>query len=103
MNIKKSRIIQIIKEEIQNMAESDADDEGLAPVPLSKPRTWETPSDDLAGTELEIMRLKRQIGDLQRKLAKAEAHREELASGAREDTEIGGTDYLKKISGLFRK
>lgn len=101
MNIKKSRIIQIIKEEMQKMAE--ADDEGLAPVPLSKPKTWETPSDDLAGVELEIMRLRRQIADLRRKLTKAEERREELALGAREDTEIGGTDYLEKISGLFRK
>jgi hypothetical protein len=101
MNIKKSRIIQIIKEEVQKMAE--AEDEGLAPVPLEKPKTWETPSDDLAGVELEIMRLRRQIADLRRKLTKAEERREELASGAREDTEIGGTDYLEKISGLFRK
>ena len=101
MNIKKSRIIQIIKEEMQKMAEID--DEGLAPVPLSKPGTWDSPSDDLAGIELEIMRLRRQIADLRRKLTKAEEQREELISGTREETEVGGTDYLKKVSGLFRK
>lgn len=34
MNIKKSRIIQIIKEEVQKLAEDDGDDSGLAPVDL---------------------------------------------------------------------
>ena len=101
MNIKKSRIIEIIEEEIQKMAEID--DEGLAPVPLEKPSTWQSPSDDLAGIELEIMRLRRQLADLRRKLTKAEERREELASGEREETELGDTDYLKKVSGLFRK
>ena len=35
MNIKKSRIIQIINEEVQKLFENDGSDQGITPMPLT--------------------------------------------------------------------
>jgi DNA-binding transcriptional MerR regulator len=72
MNIKKSRIIQIIKEEMQKLTEDDGDDSGLAPVSLTRTTQAPAPSDDLAQIEM-------QIHFLEEKLAELQARRAELA------------------------
>lgn len=72
MNIKKSRIIQIIKEEIQNMTEGHEKDHGLAPVSLTRQSQSSAPPDDLAQIEMQIY-------FLEEKLAELQAQRAELA------------------------
>jgi len=71
MNIKKSRIIQIIKEEAQKLAESDGGDQGMAPVSLTRQSQAPAPSDDLAQIEMKIY-------FLEEKLAELRTHRAEL-------------------------
>jgi len=69
MNIKKSRIIQIIKEEMQKMVEDDGDDSGLAPVSLTRTTQRPAPSDDLAQIEMQIHFLEEKLAELQARRA----------------------------------
>tara|TARA_R110002020_G_scaffold162179_4_gene347666 strand:- start:141 stop:497 length:357 start_codon:yes stop_codon:yes gene_type:complete len=79
MNIKKSRIIQIIKEEMQKMVEDDGDDSGLAPVSLTPPAPVTAPSDALATIEMQIRHLEGEIPKLQKRLAHLQRQQGELA------------------------
>ena len=83
MNIKKSRIIQIIKEEMRKMTEDDGDDSGLAPVSLTRTAPITAPSDELATIEM-------QIHFLEERLAELKARHAELAGEESEQPEDEG-------------
>jgi|TARA_R110002051_G_scaffold166569_4_gene237348 hypothetical protein len=65
MNIKKSRIIQIIKEEMQKLSEDDGSDDGIAPVSLTRPPRPTAPSDELAYVEIQIRLAKDKLMELE--------------------------------------
>ena len=69
MNIKKSRIIQIIKEEVQKMSEDDGDDSGLAPVSLTRTTQKPALSDNLAQINLQIHFLEEKLAELRSRKA----------------------------------
>jgi hypothetical protein len=104
MNIKKSRIIQIIKEEIQKITEDDGDDSGLAPVSLTRTTPAPALSDDLAQIEMQIHFLEEKLAELQARraeLAGEESEHSEVRPTERpEETQVGDTDYLKKVMGI---
>ena len=90
MNIKKSRIIQIIKEEMRKMTEDDGDDSGLAPVSLTPPAPVTAPSDALATIEMQIRHLEGEIPKLQKRLAHLQRQQGELAGEEPEQPEDRG-------------
>jgi len=107
MNIKKSRIIQIIKEEVQKMSEDDGDDSGLAPVSLTRTAPVTAPSDDLATIEMQIHFLEEKLAELQTRRAELAGEESEYPedrdhADPPEETQVGGTDYLKKVMGIDR-
>ena len=104
MNIKKSRIIQIINEEVQKLFENDGSDQGITPMPLTPTPKPTAPADDLAYIEIQIIATKTKLAELEAK--KAELSGKEIATTRpdpeeleREDTEWGDTDYLKRMMG----
>jgi len=104
MNIKKSRIIQIIKEEMQKMVEDDGDDSGLAPVSLTRTTQKPAPSDDLAQIEMQIHFLEEKLAELQARRADLAGEEPEQPEDRgpidSEETQIGDTGYLKKVMGI---
>ena len=83
MNIKKSRIIQIIKEEMQKLSEDDGSDDGIAPVTLTRAPPPSAPSDELAYVEIQIRLAKDKLMEL-------EAMRAQLAGEEAEPPEDQG-------------
>lgn len=90
MNIKKSRIIQIIKEEVQKMSEDDGSDDGVAPVSLTRTTQAPAPPDDLAYVEVQISLTKDKLVELEDKLVELEAKRARLAGEEVESPEDRG-------------
>ena len=107
MNIKKSRIIQIIKEEMQKLSEDDGSDDGIAPVSLTRTTQAPAPSDDLATIEMQIHFLEEKLAELQARRAELAGEESEYPedhgpTDPPEETQVGGTDYLKKVMGIDR-
>ena len=107
MNIKKSRIIQIIKEEIQKITEDDGDDSGLAPVSLTRTTQKPALSDNLAQINLQIHFLEEKLAELQARRAELAGEESEYPEDRGpvdppEETQVGDTDYLKKVMGIDR-
>lgn len=104
MNIKKSRIIQIIKEEMRKMTEDDGDDSGLAPVSLTRTAPVTAPSDELATIEMQIHFLEEKLAELQTRRADLAGEEPEQPEDRgpidSEETQIGDTGYLKKVMGI---
>jgi hypothetical protein len=107
MNIKKSRIIQIIKEEMQKLSEDDGSDDGIAPVSLTRTTQAPAPSDDLATIEMQIHFLEEKLAELQARRAELAGEESEYPEDRGpvdppEETQVGDTDYLKKVMGIDR-
>ena len=105
MNIKKSRIIQIIKEEMRKMTEDD--DSGLSPVSLTRTTQAPAPSDELATIEMQIHFLEEKLAELQTRRVDLVGEEPEQPEDrgpveAPEETQLGDTDYLKKVMGIDR-
>tara|TARA_R110000765_G_scaffold257091_1_gene357401 strand:- start:104 stop:442 length:339 start_codon:yes stop_codon:yes gene_type:complete len=101
MNIKKSRIIQIIKEEMQKLSEDDGSDDGIAPVSLTRPPRPTAPSDELAYVEIQIRLAKDKLMELEAMRAQlageepAPEGQGPIEPSGNDDTEIGNTDYMR--------
>ncbi|MEO1955234.1 MAG: hypothetical protein ABGX42_01385 [Gammaproteobacteria bacterium] len=107
MNIKKSRIIQIIKEEVRKLSEHDGSDDGIAPVSLTRPPPPTAPSDELAYVEIQIRLAKDKLMELEAIRAQLAGEESEYPEDRGpvdppEETQVGDTDYLKKAMGIDR-
>ena len=96
MMIKKTRIVQIIQEEVRKQQEAHAHDDGITPKPTA-------PTDELAYIKIQIIAAKDKLAELEAKHAELSGKEattsqppEELE---REDTEWADTDYFKRMMG----
>tara|TARA_R110002124_G_scaffold89937_1_gene229714 strand:+ start:3235 stop:3567 length:333 start_codon:yes stop_codon:yes gene_type:complete len=103
MMIKKTRIVQIIQEEVRKQQEAHAHDDGITPMPLSPTPKPTAPTDELAYIEIQIIAAKDKLAELEAKHAELSGKEattsqppEELE---REDTEWADTDYFKRMMG----
>jgi len=99
MNIKKSRIIQIIKEEVRKMMEDD--DSGLRPMPILRhSQTVPTPA---AEVEPEPQRADPNIQDLMFKMEKLMTRVAKLESMLKvkpSETDVGGDTVVGPLADL---
>ena len=106
MNIKKSRIIQIIKEEMQKLSEDDDTNPWLldpdTPPTLIPPPRPTAPSDELAYVEIQIRLAKDKLMELEAMRAQLAGEEPESPEGqgpiepsGNDDTEIGNTGYMR--------